>query len=175
MNTIRTIVLLSLAAFCVSPGQTFEGTITFGISSPRGTQEMKYLTKGDQVRIDMERAPGMTMSILMNTTSKDVTMLMPQNKMYMKMNLNTMPVPPEVKDQDADFKKTGKTETILGYPCEQVVISQDGREVEMWVTKGLGKFMQANLNPRAQSPLMKKLEAELTEPQRKALVRDLRG
>lgn len=163
MNTVRTVVLMSLVAFCISPGQTFEGTITFAISSPRGTQAMTYHTKGDQVRIDMERAPGMTMSVLMNTTSKDVTMLMPQNKMYMQMNLNTMPVPPDMNDQDADFKKTGKKETILGYVCEQVVISQENREVEMWVTKGLGKFVQANLNPRAQSPLMKKLEKELTD------------
>ena len=163
MNTVRTVVLLSLVALCIAPAQTFEGTITFEISSARGTQEMKYLTKGDQVRIDMERGPGMSMSVLMNTTSKDVTMLMPQNKMYMKMNLNTMPVPPEIKDQDADFKKTGQTKTILGYTCEQIIISQDKREIEMWVTKGLGKFVQANMNPRAQSPLMKKMEKELTD------------
>lgn len=163
MKFAKSLALLSFVLSSFAAGQSFEGTMTFSVTGPRGTQEMKYMTKGDNVRMDMEQSPGMKMSVLINTKSKDVTMLMHPNKMYMQMNMESMQIPPEMKDQDADFKKTGKTEKILGYVCEQVIISQADKQVEMWVTKGLGKFVQANMSPKAQSPLMKKLEKELTE------------
>jgi hypothetical protein len=42
-----------------------------------------------------------------------------------------------------------------------MMIKQEDRNAELWVTKGLGKFVQVNINPRGKSPMLKKLEEEL--------------
>jgi hypothetical protein len=153
-------LLLTLASTIVSlQAQDFEGVITFAMKGPQESRTLEYLTRGEMVRMQFEQAPGMTMAVVVNSKSGAAFVLMTENKTYMEMSLKDMPVP-EGAQKDIEFQKTGKTEKILGYACEQILMKQDGTEVEMWVTKGLGRFVQSNFNSK--SPAMKKIEDELT-------------
>jgi len=109
----------------------------------------------------MEQAPGVTMAVLVETATGKVTMLIPQSSSYMDLNLDQLPQAGD-SDESVDIRKSGKTDTILGYSCEQVFIRQDNREAELWVTKGLGTFVQSTINPRSQSAAVKTIERELT-------------
>lgn len=152
--------LLTAFALTAASAQTFEGVIAFSVTGPQESRTMQYYTKGETVRIEFEQMPGMTMAVVANSKTGAAFVLMTENKMYMEMNLKDMPAP-EGSQKDIDFRKTGKTRNIVGYPCEQVMMKQDNAEVEMWVTKGLGTFI-SNFNTGPKSPAMKKIESELT-------------
>jgi hypothetical protein len=38
--------------------------------------------------------------------------------------------------------KTGKTQTILGYPCEEVIVESDNESHDLWCTSKLGKVFE---------------------------------
>jgi hypothetical protein len=153
---------LSLLLCSIALGQSFEGVMTFRVSG-KSPQQFTYASKGDKVRMDVEPAPGQKMSMLVDTRTRAVTMIRDEAKMYFEMNMDQMSLPSSVNEKEVSVTKTGKRETILGYECEQMLIKQEDRNAELWVTKGLGKFVQVNMNPRGQSPMLKKLEKELVD------------
>ena len=62
--------------------------------------------------------------------------------MYMVMPLKGGPATPGQAKQGPEQKveKTGRTETILGYLCEEYVTTDGGNTTEMWITDQLGSF-----------------------------------
>ena len=75
-----------------------------------------------------------------------INIMMPQ-KMYMVMDLKKLEQQYKSKykgkdtttlAQDLTISKTGKTENILGYKCEQYLIKSNKGESFIWVTKELG-------------------------------------
>jgi hypothetical protein len=63
--------------------------------------------------------------------------------MYMVMSIKK-PVEKAMEKQGestADIEVTGKTETILGYKCNQILVKDKGTVTDMWVAEGLGVFM----------------------------------
>lgn len=155
--------LLCVPLLCsLALSQSFQGVMTFRVSG-KTPQQFTYATKGDKVRMDVEPAPGQKMSMLIDTRTRSLTMVRDEAKMYFEMNMDQMALPPSVNEAEVSVTKTGKKETILGYPCEQMIIKQEDRNAELWVTKGLGKFVQVNMSPRGESPMMKKLEKELID------------
>lgn len=161
MKRTLTLFFLVVSAVISLAAQNFEGVVAFAMKGPQESRNLEYLTKGDMVRMQFEQAPGMTMAVVVNSKSGAAFVLMTESKMYMEMNMKDMPVP-DGAQKDVDFQKTGKTQKILGYQCEQIFLKQEATEVEMWVTKGLGIFVQSNFNAGSTSPAMKKLEEELT-------------
>ena len=122
----------------------FEGKVTFAMSGGKGRpQVMDYTMKGSVLRMDIN-AEGHTVSSIMDMGKREMTMLMPEQHMYMVM---PMKLPPEAAakakemESTAEIEKTGKTETILGYKCQQVLVKDKGVVTEMWLAEGLGNFM----------------------------------
>jgi hypothetical protein len=70
-------------------------------------------------------------------------MLMPEQGMYMVMPIKK-PIEQAAKqagESTAEIERTGKTETILGYKCDEIVVKDKGSVTEMWVATDLGTFM----------------------------------
>lgn len=93
---------------------------------------------------------------IMDLEKMEMTTLMPDQKMYMVMSLkkavDRAAARAEHREAAAaatdvastkDIERTGKTEKILGYSCEQIVVkdSEKGTVTELWVASGLGTFM----------------------------------
>lgn len=163
MNQLRFLTAILLLPIAAGMGQSFEGIMTFRVTGQRGAQEFLYSAKGEKVRMDMEPAPGMTMVMLVDMRRRSVTVVRDDAKMFFEMNMDEMNGPPEMNQRDISITKTGKKEVILGYACEQMLITTENRTTEVWVTRGLGRFVQVNLNPRARSPVMRKLEEEFID------------
>ena len=136
---------LCMGALLIAPAlfaaDAFEGKVSFvmttGNSKPV-TMNQSY--KGKAVRTDMDGMPG---GMIMDFGKKEMTILMNEERMYMVHPLKPSDIPQEIKDKpaaDPDVEVTGKTEKILGYLCNQILV-KDGKTVtEMWVAEGLGMF-----------------------------------
>lgn len=127
---------------------TFEGQVSFTITSGKGrTQSMDYTMKGQAVRMDIN-AEGHEVSNIMDLTKHEMTMLIHEQHMYMVQPMPAMNAAPRAgtpAGKDAapigEPEKTGKTETILGYLCHQVLVKEKDKTTELWLADGLGLFM----------------------------------
>ena len=142
-NSVRSVLataILTLLFAAVSVNalaQSFEGVLLVNATTERGVMPMTYMLKGDNARMEFEGRPGMTAVMLMNGKENKSYMLMTQMKAYMEL-------PSGEKQGDSakpQLKKTGKTQKLLGYNCEQFIVKSADQESEIWVTKELGKFV----------------------------------
>ncbi len=121
----------------------FEGKVSLAMTSGRGeTMNMDYSLKGDKVRMDVN-AKGNEMAMIMDVTKQETLMLMPAQGMYMVVPMKKAIEQAVEKSgaNTADVEATGKTETILGYKCSQILVKDKGTVTELWVADGLGAFM----------------------------------
>jgi hypothetical protein len=124
----------------------FQGKVSLAISGGKGkAQTLHYSIKDQKLRMDME-AEGQTMASIMDMEKLEMLMLMPEQKMYMVMPIKK-PMEKAIAraekqpDSTADIEITGKTETILGYKCNQMIVRDKGTVTEVWMAEGLGAFM----------------------------------
>jgi hypothetical protein len=132
-----------LAAVQTFAADTFEGKVTLALTADKGrAMTMDYALKGQKVRMDMS-AEGNAMSSIMDMTKQEMIVLMPDQQMYMVMPMKkAVEQAMEKAGADtADIEVTGKTETILGYKCSQILVKDKGTVTEIWAAEGLGAFM----------------------------------
>jgi uncharacterized membrane protein YgcG len=145
MNLLPRILVFSglLAATHAFGVEAFEGKVSLALTSGKGrVQDMDYSMKAQKLRRDVV-AEGRTMSTIMDLAKQEMLMLMPEQGMYMVMPIKK-PIDKAVKEageSTAEIERTGKTETILGYKCDQIVVKDKGAVTEMWVATDLGTFM----------------------------------
>jgi len=63
-------------------------------------------------------------------------------KVYLEYSLKDeqKPSAKETEKSNVKVKKTGKKETILGYPCEEVIVEEGNEVTHLWGTTKLGDF-----------------------------------
>jgi hypothetical protein len=145
--------LLSPAAVLAAD---FEGKVHFKISSggKGAPQELDYGIKNGLVRIDIQTKEAGTPGVILNGAKQEVTILMPEQQMYMVQSIagkNSAGAAGPAGD-DVKLEKAGVTEKILGYDCEKYTAKTKEGTSEMWVTDQLGSFM--GFGPGAGGPPM---------------------
>jgi len=127
----------------------FEGQVSFTITSSKGrTQQLDYTMKGQALRMDVS-AEGHEVSNIIDMGKREMTILIHEQHMYMvrpmpdvaSMAKSSTGGAPGNAATNPDLEKTGKTETILGYKCQQVLVKDQGKVTEIWLADGLGMFM----------------------------------
>lgn len=150
MNTLSRFLAVGalLTAVQTFAAGAFEGKVSLAMTAEKGRpMNLDYSIKGQKLRTDMN-AEGQQMSSIMDLAKLEMLMLMPEQKMYMVMQLKK-PVEKAMEkagEGTADVEVTGKTETILGYKCSQILVKDKGTVTEMWVADGLGAFMGLGQN-----------------------------
>jgi len=145
MNLLSRILVCGglLAATHAFGVEAFEGKVSLALTSGKGrVQDMDYSMKAQKLRMDIV-AEGRAMSTIMDLTKQEMLMLMPEQGMYMVMPMKK-PIEKAVKEageSTAEIERTGRTETILGYKCDEIVVKDKGAVTEMWVATDLGTFM----------------------------------
>lgn len=150
------LVLRRLLAACLmsvsfaAVASAFEGKITMKMSQGKDAMPMTYYVKDTKMRMEMATPPdkkgrsGTTIATIMDWKALETIILMPEQKMYMVQKLDKLLESDAVqKQQEIKFEPTGRKERIAGYDAEEYVGVSEGKRTEMWVTKGLGKFMLA--------------------------------
>jgi len=131
----------ALAAPAAHSAEPFEGKVTFTMTSGAGVpNEVSYTIKGAHVLISAGNAVG----IIMDRDKNEVTMMMPQQRMYMVRPLPQPPAnlqAPNGAPQGVSLQETGTTEEILGYTCKKYLIKANSSTTELWLTEQLGSFI----------------------------------
>lgn len=134
------VLLTTAQAFAAG---TFEGKVSLAMTAEKGrTMNLDYSIKGQKLRTDMN-AEGQQMTSIMDLAKLEMLMLMPEQKTYMVMPIKK-PVQQAMEkagEGTAEVEVTGKTETILGYKCNQILVKDKGTVTEVWAAEGLGAFM----------------------------------
>lgn len=137
--------LLVAAAANTAGAQRFEGRIVtqmFDDGKARGEMVSSYL--GSKTRIDMKAGGGPGAFMLIDAAASEWVTVMPEQKMYMKIDLAAMASEGSSKvDPGAapKIRKTGETETIAGVQCEHYIVTDDrGGTTDICAAKGLGFF-----------------------------------
>lgn len=133
------LLLSATAGFAAS---NFEGKVSLAITAEKGrAQELNYSIKGQKMRMDLN-SQGHDVATIMDLDKLEVTILMEEQKMYMVQPIKKPVEQAMAKagDSTAEVEVTGKTETILGYKCNQVLIKDKGTVTEAWLAEGLGMF-----------------------------------
>lgn len=132
-----------LTATLAHAADAFEGKVSLAVSAGKDqSQQIDYSIKDPAMRIDMT-AEGQTFSSIMDMKKMEMMILMPSEKMYMVMALKDTIEKAAKKTQgkEPDIEKTGRTETILGYKCDEYVTKDKKTTTEIWIAEGLGTFM----------------------------------
>ena len=143
------VVCAVLVFASLAVAQQFEGVIEIQMKSQNQetSMPMKYMVKGDFVRTEAQSPRG-EFAMIMNMKERKMIMLMPQMNSYMERTIDSI-APPPGSGKKPEFTKTGKSEKILGYDCDQYIVKEENRETEVWAAKGLGTFMR----PRMGGPM----------------------
>jgi len=150
-SLFRLAAVCFLAAVSAPFTSAFEGKIEMKTTTGSNTVPMTYFMKGSVMRIEMTAPPEKrkkddgSMTMLINMETRETTMLMEKDKMYMVNKLPEASAEKSNKKGDAtEFKATGRKEKIAGIEAEEYVGISNKKITEIWVTRELGKFMTAN-------------------------------
>ncbi|HEY3755802.1 MAG TPA: DUF4412 domain-containing protein [Opitutaceae bacterium] len=152
LKSVFTLGAAILAAGAVH-ADNFEGKVTMTMSSDRGKQPqtINYEIKGQALRVDMAaQSSGHMGAVIMDFGKKQMTILMPQQHMYMTRPFggaaagaaqggNSQAPAAAAGDRPSLVPSTEKT-TLLGYPCTKYTVTDKGATTQMWVTDALGTF-----------------------------------
>ena len=140
---IRSALLLALAATTLAAQSPFEGAISMTMTGDNGkTTELTYLVKGGKMRFDVAGGRGEQVAMIIDPAEKKSLMIMTSQRMYMEQDFADAAASAAEKDKPAEVKRTGRTETVAGYKCEHMMITEsNGSTSDVCVASGLGSFM----------------------------------
>ena len=150
-SRILTLIIGILALAAGLSARDFEGKIRFKTTEKDQPTFMNYFLKEGFIRVEIEGGPKGTFVGIINLANREMIMLMVEQKMYM---VNKLPEPKKQEQTtapaQAEYVRTGETETILGYRCEKILIKGKDSTTESWGTRGIGTFMSVgNRGPRS--------------------------
>jgi len=145
MNIRRIAMLATLVCgvflTCTANASTFEGIIHMQTQADKHVGNLAYYFKGRRMRMEFsgdeskEKTPSYG---IMDWDNKTLVSVIPDQKMYMNMSLEgTEKV---VKKQDYEVTKTGRTETIHGYKCEEWLVKSKRDQSQVWAASMIGQY-----------------------------------
>jgi len=135
---------LSLAAAGFAAPGTFAGKVRFEITTGTTTMPMTYVIKGQLVRTEIQTPNGQTAVMLIDLAKREMTMLIPQQKMYM---VHPLPdpaagaAPTQTQGSPPDIQATGEFDTILGCKCQKFTVKSGNSSTDIWAAEGMGVFL----------------------------------
>jgi hypothetical protein len=125
-------------------GADFEGVVKMNMTGPRQqTMPMTFSMKSGLTRMDFDAGQGHEGAVIMDPAKQEMTILMPQQQMYMVQPLQGgHPGAPAQgsEENDATVVNTGQHENILGYDATKYLAKTKSGTTEIWITEQLGTF-----------------------------------
>jgi hypothetical protein len=164
---ITTLILFSFFSFKLTAQDKFEGEIKMKITSEdeqKQPTDLSFLIKEGITKIITAKEEG-KVYVIINQIDKKIDIIMNKNNMYMELPMDSTRLKSgldtaRINRIKESITKTGNKKTILGYECEEFLIKDDERIINMWVTKAIIPFMGFG-NPRGKGSFNNKIE-ELT-------------
>ena len=144
MKAMKALVLAGLCLASAALGaQAFEGKIDYQITDSKGgVHAISLAISGGKLRTEFS-AKGFSGASILDPKARTSTMILDSRKAYMVMHFD--PAASGKSKGKATLSKTGKTDSIAGYPVEEWVSERDGKRTSLWVTTKLGQgFFQSS-------------------------------
>lgn len=146
-SNVKSMLALSFMLFFISSPSIaqdkFEGKVTFEVSEVGQNQQLSYYVKGNKFLI--EPADGKAVgqgSMIYDGDKKTMIVIMNEQKMYMEMPIDPMN---EISKNESDgvdyFIKTGNSQEVLGYKCDEFEFKDEENKGLALMTKELGSFL----------------------------------
>lgn len=145
---MKLLVCLLVLCFWSGVRAQFEGEIDMKITSNEEGQSqvtnISMLIRNElmSTRVNSEGGPGRTGRIIVRGDRKLLWIVDDQRKVVIERSLEGNKQQDSMKQADSlskpNIRKTGKTETLLGYPCEEWVVAGEEGETSVWCTPKLG-------------------------------------
>lgn len=136
---MKNLVVLVVAIFSLYGNifsQNFEGIVAMDLTAQGMSITQEYKIKGDKAVIELKMGGIPVQKMYMNGEKKEMYMLMEkEQKIAMRLKLD--------ENNKKDDKKqpkitvTKETKDILGYKCTKVIIEDEQKVTNAWVTKEL--------------------------------------
>jgi hypothetical protein len=143
-------MLMCMLVLCLWSGvrAQFEGEIDMKITANEGGQSretnISMLIRNElmSARMNSEGAPVRAARIILRGDRKLVWIIDDRRKVVIERSLEANQQPDSMKHEEStskpNIRKTGKTETLLGYPCEEWVVTGEEGETSVWCNSKLG-------------------------------------
>jgi len=141
---LHVIAFFGLFAVSALHAPAFEGKVSLGFTDGKNREQIvDYAMKGALVRMELKQKDDGSAAMIMDAAKGEMTIIMPEQHMYMIMSMRSAAAQGKADSaaQESKIEKTGRTETILGYLCEEYVTTDRGQTTAMWLTDKLGSFM----------------------------------
>ena len=138
---IRLIALVLI--FCGSLHAQFEGVVeskntTTEESDTQQQYQMTIWVKGAMARIATSAtATNPASTMIYRSDLRVIWILNEDNKSYFQVSMGKSQDDAAGKEEPAKVRRTGKSRKMLGYTCDQYLITQGDMETEIWGTKDL--------------------------------------
>ena len=151
----------------------FEGQVDMKMTHKGSdkSNSIQYLVKGSKLRMQMEGAESKyKVGSIMDMKKHQVITIMDDKKMYMVTDIHPEKFTGPKKDHHFSIKKTGHSEIILGYSCQEWDYSSDDSSGKMWFAKGIGNWWgnamasQSDKLPSDQKAMVKTMLSEKLFP-----------
>lgn len=137
-------LIACLCFLCGTLHAQFEGVIeSRNTTTDESTEPQQYVmtiwVKGSMARITTSATPSSPASTMIYRSDlRVIWMLNEENKSYFQVSL-AKPQDDTARgnDEPAKVRRSGKSKKILGYTCNQYIITQGETETEIWGTKDL--------------------------------------
>ncbi len=137
-------------------------------AQPSKISEMKFLVKGDRIRVDIDGNPAINLppaTMLFDMQERSYILLSEENgqQQALKFDLDALLENPMIRSKMKDafqnsYTVTSETKEIQGYRCARILVENELVEGELWITKDLG------INFDELIPILK-VKANLTGPE----------
>ena len=144
-SLLRLLFAIALLAGPIAGAAVFEGRMTLTMTSGKDrATDLNYAIKGHLIRLEIAGGKEQV-AMIMDAKKMEMITLMAEQKMYMVMSVKGVAdsAQKSMNSDEYSIEKTGRTEKILGYTCEEYVSTDKKRSVktEIWMAEGLGTFM----------------------------------
>ena len=146
-SILKIVVVLGLILFfssSLSIAQNgFQGKVTFEVSDEGQNQQISYFVKGKKFLIQPADGEGMGQgSMIYDGDKKSMIIVMTEQNMYMEMPIDPTEEISKNESVDTDyFVKTGNSQEIMGYNCDEFEFKDEDKKGLAFMTKELGSFL----------------------------------
>ena len=162
MNTILRIaaILSMLAAGCARADLTILQEIS-SQDSPKSAMVTTTKWKGDKLRVDA----GDKVSMILDNKKGEIVSLMHEQKLAIPMSSAVQKMVAQLAGKagktpadSVQLQATGRKDTIIGLPCEEVEGTISGQKTTIWITKEVPEYKQLTEQLLALAPQLREIQ-----------------
>jgi len=136
------VLLFFTSSLCIAQDK-FQGKVTFEVNDEGQNQQISYFVKGNKFLIQPVDGEGAGQgSMIYDGDKKAMIIIMNEQKMYMEMPIDPTDEISKNESNGKDyFVKTGKSQDVLGYSCDEFEFKDQNKKGLALMTKELGSFL----------------------------------